>query len=164
MSLIIISCKFPIHFLYALCTVMCTTMAIQNKKSFTPKKKFMIFGMTLALIARQFYDILGVFVDRQRKFQRSRWIFDMSLLEPPQHDDFRLSFNWTGRVKSIVSLLLTFALWSIFFHWRTAITKAAETFCDVFADVSIKLITWNSSHQLRTSSCVISRSLAATSF
>lgn len=89
----------------------------------------------------------------------------MPLLEPPQHDDdLRLSLNCTGRVRSIVSLLLTFALWSNFFHWRTAITKAVDTFCEVFADVSMKLITWNSSHQLRASSWVISRSPAATSF
>lgn len=85
-------------------------------------------------------------------------------LLPEQHD-VSLFFSWTGRFKfiapppSVKSLLR-----SNFFHSRTANMNAAETLSDVFADVSIKLTTWNSWHHVSTSSGVISRSLAGTSF
>lgn len=89
---------------------------------------------------------------------------DCKLL-PEQHDDFPLPSNCTRCAKSIRSPpSIKSLLRSYFFHSRTAIKKAADTFSDVLADVSMKLTTWNSWHQVNTSSGVISRSLAGTSF
>lgn len=86
-------------------------------------------------------------------------------LFPVQHDDFPRPSKWTVRVKSIASPPSVISLIrSHFFHSRTAIMNAADTFSDVFADVSMKLTTWNSWHQASTSSGVISRSFAGTSF
>lgn len=91
----------------------------------------------------------------------------LSLFVPEQQDDFLFPFNCTLLVKSMVSpwARSEFSVErSNFCHWRTAITNAAVTFCDVFADVSIKLVIWNSWHHAITSSGVICRSADFTSF
>lgn len=86
-------------------------------------------------------------------------------LVPEQHDDFPCAFKCTVRVKSIVSPPFVRSVFrSLFFHSRTANTKAAVTFSDVFADVSMKLTMWNSRHHVCTCSSVISRSFDGTSF
>lgn len=90
---------------------------------------------------------------------------DCGVLFPVQHDDLLRPSKWTVRVKSIASPpSVKSVIRSHFFHSRTANIKAADTFSDVFADVSMKLTTWNSWHQAKTSSGVISRSFIGTSF
>lgn len=95
------------------------------------------------------------------------WCGELVALELPLQHDLPLPFNRTPRVRSIVSPFAfnsRSVIRSIFSHLCTASTNAAVTFCDVFADVSIKLDMLYSWHQPLTSSGDTSRFSASTSF